>query len=85
MPLPDQEAAKIYPLPMIARPRELDDPHELGIAWRVRSGEWGELIEMKNMGTWRAETSGRGPTRQRVALWNDLLACPNEMVEDVGP
>ena len=82
------EAAGAFPLPKRTQPRVVKDPNRVHDAWwAVRDGElcWTDadpdqcrFISISVM--WDA--SSVRPTRERVALWADLLANPLEEVED---
>lgn len=72
-----KDAAEIFPLPTITRPRVVRDPHGLRWNWTVKDG----VIHPKIDGLGQLETI----TPQRVALWADLLANPTELVEESEP
>lgn len=80
------EAARRYPLPTVTRPRVVQDAQ--GVLWRVQLGKGDTvLVEYTERGIpdWRDFNSLRagapGISRERVALWADLLARPTEEVE----
>lgn len=77
---------RLYPLPKVTRPRVLKD--RFGVDWRMA----GNVLENRERDgrEWRttlAPTDCDGTsylgTADRVKLWADLLARPNEEVEDV--
>lgn len=81
------EAARRYPLPKVTRPRVVKDTD--GTRWRISEGR---LQFMRGGGDWLcmlgesrsgSDRYGMGlvPTPERIRLWADLLANPNEEVE----
>lgn len=93
-----EEATRRYPLPKVTRPRVVKDPmgatneHGQPVLWKAI--EWGvpgdsryAVVCSWNDGAW---FDGYAPhrghslvaTKERVALWADLLAKPTEEVED---
>lgn len=72
------EAAERYPLPKVERPRVVAT--DGGSAqWRVKNGEMQCLAQ--NGRTWLLGAAHH-VTRERLAVWADLFASPNELVED---
>jgi hypothetical protein len=71
-------AKRLYPLPLVTRPRVVADP-VLGVQfrWCVRAGMLARYDADR--------TPYVEPTPERVALWADLLANPTEQVEDGEP
>ena len=67
-------AAERYKLPKTTRPRVVKDPEDAGVRWTIRGGRL-RLYDTDHLGAFE-------PTRDRVALWADLLANPTEEVDD---
>lgn len=86
-----ETARERYPLPKVERPRVVRDPHIEGIGdryeWIVLKGENTPRFRLVGThGRWYLPDGHEGgaftPTRERVAMWADLLANPVELVED---
>lgn len=73
----ERDAAEIYPLPTITRPRVVRDPHGIDIRWTVRSRQ----VVAYDSDQFPCAV---GVTPERVKLWADLLANPTEEVPDDG-
>ena len=82
------------PLPTITRARVVDDPEDLGEhKWRCVNGSlWYRHRDASDDLLWVPfgqyggidRTSVEWPTLYRIRMWADLLANPNETIEDVG-
>jgi hypothetical protein len=77
---PYAQRERLYPLPKVSRPRVVRDPHGAAHFWTVRDGRIRPSVH------WSANDlqTIEAITPERVALWADLLANPNEIVEDDG-
>lgn len=72
-----------YPLPKATRPRVVADPHDSRIEWRAPEDSLrSHLFHREGRSDWTAGLGSLCVTRQRVALWADLLANPTEEVDD---
>jgi hypothetical protein len=79
-----------YPLPLVMRPRVVQDPHEgvAGMLWMydgrriVHRRPWvgGPLAGSLKHTEW--SESPVTPTPERVRLWADLIARPTEQIEE---
>ena len=85
----EREANSRYPLPKVTRRRVVVDPHiaaewKLGdeeLMWR-RTGET-KSCRLPDAREWQFAFVNRlAPTKERVALWADLLANSDEVVDD---
>lgn len=83
----DMAATRLYPLPSITRPRVVKDPAYPSYEWRVVDGllEWRR--DPYSSGWVSIETAGGfigiyAATKQRVAVWADLLSNPTEEVTE---
>lgn len=79
-------ARECYPLPMIRQPRVVGDPHDAPAQWRVVCGR--ERLEVRwfqhEWQRYPREGEAMVATPERIKLWADLIACPEEEVEDEG-
>ena len=76
-------AARHYPLRQRQTVRYEPDPHDERVRWCVCEGN--VEPECLNIdGTWHESRAMFTPSRQRIALWSDLLARPFTLVDDDG-
>lgn len=76
-------AARLFPLSVVTRRRFVVDPAEPFASWSV-AVHGGLVRVIAGSGFGRAPMGNPWPTPERVKLWVDLLAFPDETVEDAG-
>lgn len=78
------EAARVYPLPKVTRPRVLKDP-EGNYEYRITGDGEVQFRHTSDIGEWIDLTGAPmwvgNMTVARVRVWADLLANPTEEVE----
>lgn len=89
-------AAERYPLPKVAEPRVVRDPHNLSTEWSIRPRRMSTDVSLhwRSLGAlagpeWReypVDNAGyhHPPTPLRIELWAELFAIPTVLVDDPG-
>jgi hypothetical protein len=85
----EETAAKVFPMPKVKRPRVVRDPMPgYTQGWRCVGGQIEYNPYPKLADHWQslmhddALNGCRLPTVERIKVWADLLATPDELVDD---
>ena len=78
-----KRVAELFPLPKVTRRRVVKDPHGVG-EWRYTAAWSYPTVELRAQqdGDWRVTDWSLLVTKERIAVWSDLLANPTEEVEE---